>query len=144
MNTQEAAMVADREEKRMEPRIDIRIIRTNTDKTRKDAGSDTIYHIYFELSGHPPAEWVRLFDREWAAQQHQHEAEIDGGFLVLHSPLRDVSESTAKDLETIVAVINDRYDVYARENGLAREHREDLWKHERDEVETMSKSIKFK
>jgi len=28
--------------------------RVNTDKTRLDIGSETAYHVYFELSGPPP------------------------------------------------------------------------------------------
>ncbi len=45
----------------MESDGDILIERLNTDKTRRDIGSDMVHHVYFELSGHPAPEWISIF-----------------------------------------------------------------------------------
>jgi hypothetical protein len=127
----------------VEPELGVRIIRLNTDKTRKDAGSEDVYHMYFELTIHPPSEWARIFEAEWYAAHHPHKAEIDGGYLVFHSTLRDVDQATLTDLNTAVIEANVAYDRYARAHSAARESREDAWKHEREEVEALAKSLRF-
>ena len=48
----------------MESGSEIRIERLNIDKTRKDNGSDTVYHVYFKLSEHPLPEWTVIFGRK--------------------------------------------------------------------------------
>jgi len=122
---------------------EMRIERLNTDKTRKDFGSDTIYHVYFELSGNPPPQWRTIFRREWMSLNLKREADVDGGFVVLHSPLDEVATSHFAALKKIVAVTNEEYKRYAQRESTALQHREDLWKQERDAVETVASSLDF-
>ena len=51
-----------------EPTAEIRILRLNSDKTRKDTSSADTYHVYFELSGQPSSVWRSMFEEEWKKQ----------------------------------------------------------------------------
>ena len=119
------------------------IERLNTDKTRKDIGSDTVYHVYFELSGHPTPEWTIIFGREWKAVSPTHEAIVDGAFLVLHCQLHEVSATQLPALKKVVAVTNEEYKRYTQKEARALEHREDVWKQERKDVEALASSLRF-
>jgi len=127
----------------VEPIADIRLERVNTDKTRLDTGSETAYHVYFELSGHPPPEWRSIFERERKATNPTYEADIDGAFLVLHCQLDEVAATALPVLKTIIAATNDAYRQYAQKEATALEHRQDVWKQERKDVDAMSQSLHF-
>jgi hypothetical protein len=127
----------------LESAPEIRIERLNTDKTRKDIGSDTVYHVYFELSGHPPPEWRSIFGREWKGLNLTQEADIDGAFLVLHCQLHEVAPTLLPALKKAVAATNEAYKQYAQKKAAALEHREDVWKQERNDVEAMAASLRF-
>ena len=122
---------------------EIRIQRLNTDKTRKDIVSDTVYHVCFELSGPPPSEWRTLFGQEWRRLDPTHEAEIDGAFLVLHCPLHDVAATKLQALKKAVAATNEAYQRFAQEQASALEIREDVWKQERMDVDALATSLRF-
>lgn len=122
---------------------EIRIERLNTDKTRKDIASDNVYHVYFELSGHPPPEWTIIFGREWKALSLTHEAGIDGAFLVLHCQLHEVATTQLPALKKAVAAANEAYKRYAQKEATALGHREDVWKQERKDVDALATSLRF-
>jgi len=127
----------------MEPGPEIRIERLNTEKTRKDIGSDTVYHVYFELSGHPPPEWRNIFGREWKGLNPTQEASIDGAFLILHCQLHEVAGTQLPALKKAVIATNEAYKQYAQKEATALEHREDAWKQERKDVDAMAASLQF-
>ncbi len=122
---------------------EIHIERMNTDKTRKDTGSETVYHVYFELSGHPPPEWTNIFGKEWQKLNPTQKAAIDGDFLVLHCQLDEVETTQLPVLKKAVAATNEAYSQYAQKEATDLEHREDAWKQERKEVDNMSNSLRF-
>jgi hypothetical protein len=122
---------------------EIRIKRVNTEKTRKDVGSDTVYHVYFELSGHPPPEWCDIFGREWKALNLTGDAAIDGGFLLVHCQLEEVASTQLPALKKTVAQTNEAYREYAQKEATALENREDAWKLERQSVEAMAAALRF-
>jgi len=122
---------------------EIRIVGLNTEKTRRDAGSKTLYHIYFELSGHPLPEWRSLFEREWRTISPAEGADIDGGFLVVHGQLSEVATIHFPALKKAVATTNEAYIRYAKKEATALEQRVDAWKQERKEVEDMAASLGF-
>lgn len=133
----------------IESSADIRIVGVNTDKTRKTEGSDTIYQVYFELSGTPPQTWRNIFEREWKAldatslqQAGWPEASIYGGFLVIHCTLQEVAAHLPV-LKRAVAASNKTYGQYVQVQAREQEHREDVWKQERQAVDDMAKSLRF-
>jgi hypothetical protein len=127
----------------LESAPEIRIERLNTDKTRKDIGSDTVYHVYFELSGRPSPEWRSIFGREWKVLNLAQEAEIDGAFLVVHCQLHEVAAVQLPALKKAVAATNEAHKQYVQKVATALEHREDVWRQERRAVEDMASSLRF-
>lgn len=136
-------MAEDPKDTSLQSAPEIRIKRLNADKTRKDIGSDTVYHVYFEMSGHPQSEWRSIFGREWKKLNPTHEADIDGTFVVLHCQLHEVATTQFPLLKQAVAATNEAYKLYAQKEATARGHREDVWKQERQEVTAMATSLKF-
>lgn len=136
-------MSENRADTAVENAAEIRLVRVNTDKTRLDSGSETAYHVYFELSGHPPPEWRIIFERESKAMNPTYEADIDGAFLVLHCQLDQVATTALPALKRVVAVTNEAYARYARAEAAALGHREGAWKQERKDVDAMSSALKF-
>jgi len=136
-------MSDERQDTSVESAPEIRIERLNVDKTRKDIGSDTVYHVYFELSGHPPPEWTIIFGREWKGLNPTQEAAIDGTFLVLHCQLHEVATTQLPALKKAVAATNESYKRYAQKEATALKHRQDLWKQERKDVDAMATSLRF-
>ncbi len=122
---------------------EILIVRLNTDKTRKDIGSDTVYHACFELSGHPPPEWTGIFGQEWKGLNLTQEAEIDGAFLVLHCQLHELATAQLPALKKAVAATNEAYKRYAQKEATALEHRQDVVKQERKDVDAMATLLRF-
>jgi|WetSurMetagenome_2_1015567.scaffolds.fasta_scaffold254638_2 hypothetical protein len=121
----------------------IRIERMNTEKTRKEVGSETVYHAYFELSGYPAPEWRNIFVQEWMRLNLSQGASIDGAFLVVHCQLGEVAATLLPALQRTVATTNEAYMRYAQKETTALEHREDAWKKERKDVEAVAASLHF-
>lgn len=136
-------MSENRAETAVESTAEIRLERVNTDKTRLDTGSETAYHVYFELSGHPPPEWRNIFERERKSVNPTYEADIDGAFLVLHCQLHEVATTALPILKRIVSATNDAYARYARTEAAALEGRRDARKQERADVDAMSAALRF-
>ncbi len=126
-----------------ESTLEIRIVRLNTDKTRRTLGSTTVYQVYFELSGNPPSGWRAIFGEEWKNLNPKQEAGIDGKFLVMHCPLQEVPTIYLPALKKAVASANVAYRQFAREQVTEEERKADVWKQERKTVEDMAKLLKF-
>ena len=136
--------MADTDENRStESTHEIRIVRLNTDKTRRTLGSTTVYQVYFELSGNPPSGWRDIFGQEWKRLNPKQEAGIDGKFLVLHCPLQEIATTHLPALKRAVETTNVAYKQFAREQVAIEEHKADVWKDERKTVEDMAKTLKF-
>ena len=122
---------------------EIRIERLNTERTRKVIGSDTVYQVYFELSGHPQPEWRSIFDREWKGLNLTQEAAVDGPFLVLHCRLEEVAATQFPALKKAVAATNEAHKRYVQKEATALSDREDAWRKERKAVDAMAASLRF-
>jgi hypothetical protein len=126
-----------------EANTEIRIVGLNTDKTRRTLGSYTVYQVYFELSGNPPMGWREIFGREWKDLNPKQEAGIDGKFLVMHCPLREVPTKHLPALKEAVEATNTAYKQYAREQETEEARKANVWKDERKAVEDMAGSLRF-
>jgi hypothetical protein len=122
---------------------DIRIERMNTDKTRRVTGSDVEYQIFFELSGTPAPAWRTLFFKEWKDSRSIHHVELDGPFLVLHGPLREMTPAELAMMEKAVATANASYHRYAQDELTEMTRREQEWKDERTDVENVASTLHF-
>ena len=122
---------------------DIRIERMNTDKTRREVGSDVAYQVYFELSGIPAPEWRAIFFREWKAAGSPYHTELDGPFLVLHCSLHDMTPALLAALQKAAATANEQYHLFAQGEVTKVTRREEEWKQERSAVETVASTLHF-
>jgi hypothetical protein len=125
----------------------IRVIGLNTDKTRRMIASETVYQVYFELSGVPPQGWVTMFEQEWKALNvgeplSLQETSVERAFLVMHCPLQEVAKHVPI-LKNAVAATNIAYDQYVGKQSAELKGREDVWKDERKTVEDVAKSLHF-
>lgn len=126
---------------------EIQIRGINTDKTRRMIGSETVYQVYFELSGPTPQGWSTLFEQEWKALNvgqplALQEATVERAFLMMQCPLREVAGHLPV-LKQAVAATNIAYERYKREQASDQKDREDVWKDERKSVEDLAKSLHF-
>lgn len=122
---------------------EIRIVRLNTDKTRRTLGSNTVYQVYFELSGAPPLAWRDIFGRKWKDVNPKQEAGMAGKFLVMHCPLQEVAATHLPALKKAVQATNVAYKQYAREQVTKEKRKADAWKEERKTVEDMAGTLTF-
>jgi len=130
-----------------ESNTNIRIVALNTDKTRKMIGSDTLYQVYFELSGIPPLAWRTTFEQEWKALNvgqplSLQEASIDRAFLVMHCSLQEVARHVPV-LKKAIESTNRAYRQYVLNQATEEKGREDVWKDERKNVDDVAKSLNF-
>jgi len=140
-------MVETKQNSSVESTVDIRIVGINTDKTRRMIGSETLYQIYFELSGIPPHGWGIIFEQEWKAVNagqplSLQESSVQRAFLVVHCPLEEVARHLP-NLKQAVASTNIAYDQYSRERAAELKDRENVWKDERKTVEDIAKTLHF-
>src|SRR5512140_2913376 len=136
-------MAENNENSSVEADLNIRIVRVNTDKTRKDFGSDTVYHVYFELSSDPPSEWRIFFGLEWAKLNVKEVAVIDQAFIVLHCQLDAVPSLLLPALKKAVVAANVAYAQNVVKVVADQERRRDIWKQDRNDVEKMATSLGF-
>ncbi|HEY9166161.1 MAG TPA: hypothetical protein VIS48_08385 [Candidatus Kryptonia bacterium] len=140
-------MIKTEQSSTVESGAEMRIVGLNTDKTRALIGSDSLYQVYFELSGIPTQGWRTVFEREWKALNvgqalSLQDTSVERAFLVMHCPLQDVAKHLPI-LKKAVAAANKDYSEYARGQAEEEKGREDLWKNERKTVEDVAKSLHF-
>ena len=110
-------------------------------------GSETMYQVYFELSGIPPMMWRNVFEQEWKASNvgqplSLQETSVERAFLVVHCSLQEVG-GYMPILKKVVALTNILYDQYTSKQANELRDREDVWKDERKAVEDIAKSLHF-
>ena len=136
-------MAATLEESSAKTDVDIRIVRLNTDKTRRTLGSTSVYQVYFELSGTPPSAWSDIFGREWKKINATQEAGIDGRFLVLHCPLQEIAATHLPALKKTMEITNAAFLQYSRNQASEEERKIKVWTDERKAVEDVAKLLRF-
>lgn len=90
---------------------DIKIVRVDKDQTYQPDPGRSLYHVHFELSTAPPAEWVAIFDAERRFPRHSmwRNAWVEDRYVVVHCPLAEVKAHHAADIATDVASTNAKY-----------------------------------
>ncbi|MFZ4621548.1 MAG: hypothetical protein ACOYNS_13390 [Bacteroidota bacterium] len=121
----------------------------NKDKTRRENGSESMYHVYFELSGSPSQEWKELFDHQWTVASaffndtNRPAAMVDRGFLAVHCLLSEAADPYLPALQKAVAETNIAYAAVLLREDVLQSEKEDRWKIERRAVDEMEKQLKF-
>jgi hypothetical protein len=125
------------------PAVEIQIVGLNINKTQRTLGSYTVYQVYFQLSDSPPLIWREIFGREWKDVNAKQDAGVDGAFLVMHCPLREIAITHLPALKKAVAATNTAHKQYVREQDIKREHQAEAYNDERKSVEDLAKSLHY-
>lgn len=127
----------------------IHITGLNKDKTRAMGTSDSLYQVYFELSGNPSQVWKNIFEKEWKditktlASEKRAKASIDRGFLVIHCQLKEVGTIYLPALKSAFTITNTNFQEYEQHQSLEHSKKENVWKIERKIVEDLEKTLIF-
>lgn len=95
---------------------DIRIIGVDKDRAYRPDPEKLLYHVYFELSAHPPQEWVQIFEAERQFPRHTmwRHAWIEGNYVVVHCVPDEVKKYHLRDIQQDVASSNAKYRDYLK------------------------------
>lgn len=126
----------------------VRLIRVDTDKTRRVPGSEAVYRVCFVLSDTPAGAWKSAFVEAWKAlggtrPELQRAATIDGGFLFVECGLHEVPDTILPALKQAVATANASYRDHVQREEREQTRKEDVWKDERKSVEDMARLLHF-
>jgi predicted RecB family endonuclease len=99
--------------------------------------------VYFDLSGYPPTEWRSIFQEGWVATKLPHRVDLEQSFLVVYCELEEIGAVVLPALKKVVTETNEAYARFAEKEATALEHREDLWREERQRVEATAASLTF-
>ncbi len=127
----------------------ITITGLNKDKTRRVNGSESMYQVYFELSGSPSQEWKKLFDHEWTVASalfndpNRPAATVDRGFLAVHCLLSEAADPYLPALQKAVAETNTAYAALLLREDVLQSEKEARWTAERRAVDDMEKTLHF-
>jgi len=99
------------EQARLEHFEDIRILGIDEEKLYKPDPNSQLYHIYFELSGEPPQEWIRAFEAERKFPRHTmwRRAWIEGKYIVVYCVPAEVARYHLRDIKEDVGTCNSKY-----------------------------------
>lgn len=123
----------------------IRILRLNSDRTRRVAGTAE-YDAAFELSASPPGSWRDLFIRAWRALTPAplwERVTVEGGFLILRCRLEELRPVHLPVLRLAVEATETAFRTYQADEAAALKRREDVWKDERKAVDEVAASLHF-
>lgn len=95
---------------------DIRIVGVDKDRAYRPDPEKLLYHVYFELSAHPPQEWVQIFEAERQFPRHTmwRHAWIEGNYVVVHCVPEEVKKYHLSDIKQDVTNSNSKYREYLK------------------------------
>ena len=102
---------------------EFRITGLNRDLTRKTGKIDTLYEVYFDLSGVPSAAWAKILLREWkrlnpTQPRLWNQLSVDRKFLVMGWPPQEIVQKHLPVLKLAVASTNKLHNrLVAKKNG---------------------------
>lgn len=101
---------------------DVRIVGVDKDRAYRPDPEKQLYHIYLELSSHPPQEWVQIFEAERQFPRHTmwRHAWTEGNYIVVHCVPEEVKQYHLGDIKQDVATSNAKYREYLRRMAAER------------------------
>lgn len=101
---------------------DIRIIGIDKNRAYRPDPEKLLYHVYFELSAHPPQEWVQVFDAERQFPRHTmwRHAWIEGNYAVVHCVPEEVKKYHLQDIKQDITNSNAKYREYLKRASAER------------------------
>ena len=101
---------------------EIRILDVDKEKTYNPNPEKALYNVYFQLSYHPPSEWVDIFDTERQFPRHTvwRKAWIEGKYVVVHCVPEEVKRYHLRDIKEDVETCNEKYRLNLHREALQR------------------------
>ncbi|MEQ8767531.1 MAG: toll/interleukin-1 receptor domain-containing protein [Planctomycetota bacterium] len=95
---------------------DIRIVGVDKDRAYRPDPQKLLYHVYFELSAHPPQEWVQIFEAERQFPRHTmwRHAWVEGNYVVVQCVPEEVKKYHLSDIKQDVTSSNAKYREYLK------------------------------
>lgn len=93
---------------------DIRLVGVDKGRAYRPDLEKLLYHVYFQLSAHPPQEWVQIFEAERQFPRHTmwRHAWIEGNYVVVHCVPDEVKKYHLSDIKQDVTSSNSKYREY--------------------------------
>jgi len=109
-------------QRNLEGFVDLKIIGIDKSRLYRPDLQNELYHIHFELSDHPPQEWVQIFEAERQFPRHTmwRHAWIDGKYVVVHCVPDEVKKYHLLDITEDVKNSNLKYRDYLHRVAEAR------------------------
>lgn len=114
------------ERERLEGFDDLQIVSIDKERAYRPDPDKHLFHIYLELSAHPPQEWVQIFDAERQFPRHTmwRHAWIEGRHIIVHCVPEEIKKYHLRDLKQDVGRSNDKYREYLQRVAAARARQE--------------------
>jgi len=124
---------------------DIKIRGLDKSKLYKPDSNKAMYHVYFELSVHPPQEWVQIFEAERQFPRHTmwRHAWVEDEYIVVHCVPEEVKQYHLPDIREDVTNTNIKYREYLRKVSAARAREAQKEGKERREVDGALEDLDF-
>jgi hypothetical protein len=102
--------------------LEIRIVGLNRDLTRKTGKVETLYEVYFDLSGVPSPSWAKMLTREWKRLNPTEprlwtQVSVERRYLVMHWPPQEIAQKHLPVLKQAVAATNKSHKRFVAKNG---------------------------
>lgn len=132
-------------EPELEGFVDVKIKRLDKSRLYKPDPEMALYHVYFELSVHPPQEWVQIFEAERQFPRHTmwRHAWIEDKYIVVHCAPEEVKKYHLNDIKEDVDNSNTKYREYLRKVSAARAREAQREEKEREQVDSAFEDLDF-
>lgn len=101
---------------------DIHLLGVDKGKTYNPNTEKALYNVYFQLSEHPPSEWVEIFDAERQFPRHTmwRKAWIEGKHVVVYCVPEEVKRYHLRDIKQDVQTCNEKYRQFLHREAMQR------------------------
>jgi hypothetical protein len=123
----------------------IRVIGIDPARLFRPDPTKKLYHVYFELSDRPAAEWCQFFEAEREFPRHTmwRRAWIEGKYVVVHCEPEEVEAHHMNDIRQDVATSNAKYREHLKRDADARARELARGREEEEEVLRTLAKVKF-
>lgn len=124
---------------------DICILDVDKEKTYNPNPEKALYNVYFQLSEHPPSEWVEIFDAERQFPRHTmwRKAWVEGKYVVVYCVPEEVKRYHLRDIKQDVDTCNEKYRQYLHREAMQKAREEQRAIEEKNALNSALDGLKF-
>jgi len=124
---------------------DIRLVGVDKTRAYRPDPDKALFHIFFELSAHPPQEWVQIFEAERQFPRHTmwRHAWIEDNYVVVHCVPDEVKKYHLQDVKQDVASSNAKYRAYLQREAAEKVREAQQRKKEEEDLDDALDDLDF-